>query len=151
MALLGVTPGCTAAELKAAYRRLVLTWHPDRHHGDPAMHHAALERTKAINEAYAALSARGGEEGDRPSPGKGRSRRHAFPSDLVPERVLRSRTIVSAGYDDRQRLLYVKFRKGVVYAYHDVPRPVYEGLLAARSHEKYADEHVFGKFPFTRV
>ena len=69
----------------------------------------------------------------------------------MAERFLSSRTIVSVGYDDRYRLLYVKFRKCVVYVYYDVPRPVFEGLLAARSHDRFADENVYGRYPFTRV
>lgn len=49
--LLGVSPEATPEELRRAYRRLALEWHPDRRPGDPQ----AEERFKAISEAYAVL------------------------------------------------------------------------------------------------
>jgi curved DNA-binding protein CbpA len=50
-ALLGVAPGATAEEIRRAYRRLALQWHPDRNPGNPG----AAERFKDISEAYAVL------------------------------------------------------------------------------------------------
>lgn len=49
--VLGVSKSATAAEIKAAYRKLALEWHPDR---NKAAH--ANEKFKEINEAYAVLS-----------------------------------------------------------------------------------------------
>jgi molecular chaperone DnaJ len=51
-AVLGVTPGATSDEIKAAYRRLALATHPDRHPDDPD----AEARFRAISTAYAVLS-----------------------------------------------------------------------------------------------
>lgn len=51
-ALLGVDRNADAADIKAAYRRLALKYHPDRNPGDAE----AEERFKQINEAYAVLS-----------------------------------------------------------------------------------------------
>ena len=48
---LGVARSADAAQLKAAYRRLALQYHPDRNPGDKA----AEERFKEISEAYATL------------------------------------------------------------------------------------------------
>ncbi|RMF87057.1 MAG: J domain-containing protein [Nitrospinota bacterium] len=50
-AVLGVRPGATAEEIKKAYRRLALQYHPDRNPGD----RRAEEKFKAISEAYAVL------------------------------------------------------------------------------------------------
>ncbi len=50
--LLGVERSANAREIKSAYRKLALQYHPDRNPGD----HQAEERFKEINEAYAVLS-----------------------------------------------------------------------------------------------
>jgi molecular chaperone DnaJ len=55
--VLGVPPGAEPAELKNAYRRLAMQWHPDRN-TDPL----ATERFKAIRAAYEQLVAVDGPE-----------------------------------------------------------------------------------------
>ncbi len=50
--VLGVSRDASAEDIKKAYRRLAMQYHPDRNPGDKA----AEERFKAINEAYAVLS-----------------------------------------------------------------------------------------------
>lgn len=50
--VLGVSKNCSADELKKAYRKLALKYHPDRNKGDKA----AEERFKEISEAYAVLT-----------------------------------------------------------------------------------------------
>lgn len=48
---LGVEPGTSDEEIKKAYKRLALEWHPDRHQGDKV----AEEKFKEINVAYQLL------------------------------------------------------------------------------------------------
>lgn len=50
--ILGVSKSASPEEIKKAYRKLALKYHPDRHEGDKA----AEERFKEISEAYAVLS-----------------------------------------------------------------------------------------------
>ena len=50
--VLGVRRDATSEEIRHAYRRLVMQYHPDRNPGDP---HAA-EKFKLITEAYRVLS-----------------------------------------------------------------------------------------------
>jgi hypothetical protein len=54
--LLGVKPGVSPAELKAAHRDLAKVWHPDRFLHDPRLQEKAQEKLKEINEAYDLLS-----------------------------------------------------------------------------------------------
>ena len=53
--LLGVKPGVSPRELKAAHRDLAKVWHPDRFGHDPRLQQKAQEKLKEINEAYELL------------------------------------------------------------------------------------------------
>src|SRR5260370_42439464 len=50
--ILGLQRGCEVGEVKKAYRRLAMEYHPDRNPGD----HQAEERFKELAEAYQVLS-----------------------------------------------------------------------------------------------
>ena len=50
--VLGVKPGISMRELKAAHRDLAKVWHPDRFLHDPRLQEKAQEKLKEINEAY---------------------------------------------------------------------------------------------------
>ena len=54
--LLGLAPGATVEELKAAHRDLVKVWHPDRFAHDPRLQQKAQEKLKELNEAYEFLT-----------------------------------------------------------------------------------------------
>jgi hypothetical protein len=54
--VLGLSRTADADELKRAYRKLSLAWHPDRHAaGTDAQRHEAERRFKLINQAYVAI------------------------------------------------------------------------------------------------
>ena len=50
--VLGVSRDASDEEIKKAYRRLAMKYHPDRNNGDKA----AEEKFKAVGEAYQVLS-----------------------------------------------------------------------------------------------
>jgi hypothetical protein len=50
--VLGLKPGASAQELKAAYRDMAKVWHPDRFTHDPRLQQKAQEKLKEINDAY---------------------------------------------------------------------------------------------------
>ena len=53
--VLGVKPGVSNRELKAAHRDLAKVWHPDRFLHDPRLQEKAQEKLKEINEAFELL------------------------------------------------------------------------------------------------
>ena len=55
-AVLGVAVGASPAQIKAAWRRLARTNHPDLTGDDPAASRAATRRMAEINDAYATLT-----------------------------------------------------------------------------------------------
>ena len=76
----GGPPGSSDAEVKAAYRKAALRWHPDRHAGsDPATAADAAERFRRASEAFARLSGGGDARGGRGS-GAGASGRRPWSS-----------------------------------------------------------------------
>lgn len=50
--ILGLRPGASQKEIKAAYRDLAKVWHPDRFSSDPRLQAKAQEKLKEIIEAY---------------------------------------------------------------------------------------------------
>jgi DnaJ domain len=56
--VLGVKPGVSDRDLKAAHRDLAKVWHPDRFGHDPRLQEKAQEKLKEINEAYEQLISR---------------------------------------------------------------------------------------------
>ena len=62
--MLGVEAGASPAQIKAAWRRLARTNHPDLTGDDPVASRAATRRMAEINDAYAALTRVPGRRGD---------------------------------------------------------------------------------------
>ena len=58
--VLGVDARATPTQIKAAWRRLARTNHPDLTGDDPAASRLATRRMAEINDAYAALTRGGG-------------------------------------------------------------------------------------------
>ena len=63
--ILGIEPGATPTQIKAAWRRLARTHHPDLTGDDPAASQRATRRMAEINAAYAELTRDGGAAGGR--------------------------------------------------------------------------------------
>ncbi|HKG96723.1 MAG TPA: J domain-containing protein [Pyrinomonadaceae bacterium] len=80
--VLGVKPGVSNTELKAAHRDLAKVWHPDRFLHDPRLQAKAQEKLKEINQAYEQLLS-GKTPRPVPPPQQARQEQHA---GTVPSR-----------------------------------------------------------------
>ena len=61
--------------------------------------------------------------------------------------LVESLLIYAVGYDEGDRKLTVKFHSGPTYVYEEVPRGVYDDLLAAPSVGRFFLKEVKGVYP----
>ncbi len=109
--VLGVEAGATPTQIKAAWRRLARTNHPDLTGDDPAASRAATRRMAEINDAYAALTRTTGRHGadgrqattDGPPFEAGTQRRRGGPPAPKPTRPVTGRVDTSGTYRVRNQ------------------------------------------------
>jgi hypothetical protein len=109
--VLGVGAGASPTQIKAAWRRLARTNHPDLTGDDPAASRAATRRMAEINDAYAALtrdpsSRRSTATGDDTSGAPfeaGNPRRRGGPPPPKPTRPVTGRVDTSGTYRARNQ------------------------------------------------
>ena len=103
--VLGVEPGASAIQIKAAWRKLARAHHPDLTGDDPAASRVATRQMAEINDAYAALTrtdpySRGHEgEGDGVA-----TRRRGGPPKPKPSPPVTGRVDMSATYRPRNQV-----------------------------------------------
>jgi hypothetical protein len=59
---------------------------------------------------------------------------------------LDSSMIEAAAYNEGERRLHVRFKRGQEYSYGNVPVEIYQGLLSAESAGKFLNKDVKGVF-----
>lgn len=68
--ILGVGPAASLTEIRRAYRKQALNWHPDRHAQNPQRRKQAEERFKTIGAAYRRLKEYGPSDASDPQPSR---------------------------------------------------------------------------------
>jgi hypothetical protein len=64
----------------------------------------------------------------------------------VQREALKSKAVISAGYDESTRELELEFRSGHVYRYEDVPAAVYAWLLRIENKGGYVRRMIVGRY-----
>src|SRR5438093_910075 len=62
-----------------------------------------------------------------------------------------SSSLASVGYSRRTKTLQIVFLKGGTYQFFDVPRPVFNAIVAANSKGQFFHEHIRDRYEFRRV
>lgn len=63
--------------------------------------------------------------------------------------AVESAMLAAVGYDEQQRRLVVLFNSGKAYNYFEVPRQVYEDLMAAESMGRFMNDKVINVYPYS--
>jgi len=149
--ILGLVGSFSIDEVKAAYRREMLVWHPDRHQHPDSIQEASV-KSKKLNEAFEYLSelTEGGEIFSTTSKETSRQETHrtqhkyqnqkfkpGFPDKSVTEVFVKSSWIVSSGYQRQTKTMYVKIKGGGIFVYSNVPDSVFHELINAESVGKF--------------
>jgi hypothetical protein len=64
----------------------------------------------------------------------------------IERQPVKSRALAAIGYSRRLRALEIEFKRGGTYRYLDVPRSVYDELLAAESKAGFYNRNIRGKY-----
>lgn len=70
---------------------------------------------------------------------------------MIPELIpVKSSQIASVGYIPKTKTLFVKFHRGWVYSYANVPQEKFDAFLAAPSLGVFLWQEIKGKHEFTK-
>lgn len=72
-------------------------------------------------------------------------------SGLIERTPVKSSDLASVGYDAKIRVLEIEFHSGGIYRYHEVPREIFERLLAAESKGRFFAGQIRNRFRFERI
>ena len=61
-----------------------------------------------------------------------------------------SSNIEAIGYDETAQELHVRFLSGDMYAYHSVPRDIYDALMNAPSKGSFLNREVKGVYEYSK-
>lgn len=157
--ILELTTCRSPSDLKEAYYRQIRIWHPDQFHTDPLKHAEATERTKCINAANDRLADLVGNPNSgipysSPTSDQNKVKRtypFGFPEKDITEIYLQSNRIISVGYNNASRTLFIKFRGNVVYGYFQVHHLVYSEFVHSKFPDKFAESHIYQQHESMRL
>ena len=69
----------------------------------------------------------------------------------IERKPITSSDLASVGYDERARVLEIEFHSGGIYRYLDVPKEIFDALLAAESKGRFFAARIRNQFRFQMV
>jgi len=69
----------------------------------------------------------------------------------IERKPVPSSDLASVGYDERTRVLEIEFHSGGIYRYLDVPKEIFDALLAAESKGRFFAARIRNQFRFQMV
>ena len=156
--ILGVNKFSTKEEIKKAYRQKIKIWHPDKFTNDSEKQIEAIEKSKAINEAFVLLRnyiaplINTNNENLQPESQykqtKYNNETHRTNSRYLNiKRInVNSYNILSIGYDSTKLVLQVAFRNGSIYQYYKVPPDVYSLLTMNTTNDTFIKSRISSRY-----
>ncbi len=133
--ILGVTRNSTKNEIKSAFRKQSMLYHPDKFSNDESKWEEAHLKFIQISEAYNLLKSYEPNKTlfcTKKNSSFSNYKSNSERTDIARIKV-KSSIIFSIGYDAVNKILQVEFRKGTIYEYYDIPDIVYQNFMNAES------------------
>ncbi len=164
LSILGLTQLPSRSGLTRAYHAQIRIWHPDQFFFIPQKYAEATERCKLINGANDILLKI--VKGVRSAPNSRVNRSEpppnaqgdikktypsGFPDKDVAEVYLKSKRIISVGYNNATKTLFIKSKGGIVVGYFHVHHSVFKAFVNTNSPEKFAEGHIYNHYSSARL
>lgn len=151
--ILGVTKQSSKEEIKKAYRKLSMLWHPDKFSNDKVKWGEAHLKFINIKAAYELLkdyiptnlkeTQKTKESNFQTAP-----KTKTGKPDIIRIRV-KSSNVFAIGYDSVNKILQVEFKNHSIYEYYDVSETVYNAFMNAESKGRFMGN--LYKYKYRRV
>lgn len=133
--LLEVDPNTDLTTIKAKYKTLMKTWHPDKFREDDEKHELAQQKSKEIVEAYKFL------ESINPETHEANKELHYSTFEACS----------IADFSHKGQTLSVTFEDGSVFEYFGVSHSIYGKLVNAPAQSRFVRRHIINKFLYRNV
>lgn len=153
--ILGVSRQSTKEEIKKAYRKQSMLWHPDKFFNDKDEWVKAHQRFIKISEAYNLLQ---NYEPRKPKtvPKEDKTNYKAAQKGgrkraEINRVKVKSSNIYAIGYDNEIKILQIEFLDKSIYQYYEVPENIYNDFMQSESKGKFAHKYILFQYRYEQV
>jgi len=144
--ILGVNKQSSKEEIKKAYRKQSMLWHPDKFSNDKEKWESAHLKFIKIAEAYELLqnyeppkireTQKRADTNFKSATTNKTANAKTERANIIRIRV-QSSNVFAIGYDKNSMILQVEFKNGSVYEYYEVPETIYVAFMNASSKGRF--------------